>query len=276
MDTVFADGKYSYNDDQGILILTDNSRRYHDLRKEMMVEKYGYDENDNMQGLFIDGETAVVRFDSFITNMLDDQLYIYTENSIPYLFDYSTNVGFDNCFYWIYTTHPEIKNVVIDLSCNGGGSVNAVPYVAAFFTGDPYFYNVDALTGNAFEWHYEIDFNRDGTFNRNWDSFENYYNFYLLVSDVSASSSNRLAAFAKNAGVKIIGKRDFGGGCGMVTYADACGFVFNASEARLCLYKDNDGNLVSSDHGVPVDYELDPEYWYDFEKLNAFLASLNA
>ena len=97
-----------------------------------------------------------------------------------------------------------------------------------------------------------------------------------MVSDVSASSSNRLAAFAKNAGVKIIGKRDFGGGCGMCRYADACGFVFNTSEAKLCHYKDKGGNLVSSEYGIPVDYELDPEYWYDLEKLNAFIASLNA
>lgn len=46
--------------------------------------------------------------------------------------------GFYACFEEILQ-HEEIKNIVIDLTCNGGLASLTLPYIAAHWTDDPTF-----------------------------------------------------------------------------------------------------------------------------------------
>lgn len=79
---------------------------------------------------------------------------------------------------------------------------------------------------------------------------------------------------AKNAGVPIIGKQSGGGACIVGAYADANGSTFNTSSPmQMCYYDEND-KLVNDDAGVPVDYELAEDSWYDLAKLNTFVKGL--
>ena len=249
---------------------------YSQIRKNVMVKKYGYNEDDDMQGLFIEGETAVIRFDSFLWDDYRTDEQTYDESDVPMLFGVGTNKALDTCFYYLDKNYPYVKNVVFDVTCNGGGDSNAVLYLSAFFTDDPYCCLIDELTKTTYEWHYTIDLDHDGVYGQKGDTLKDKYNYYILESDGSFSGSSYLSVYAKNSGVKVIGKKDGGGCCCVCLFTDVCGSTYKISDYNCAVYKNADGDLVKSDRGVPVDIELDVEYWYDFEKLNAFLASLNA
>jgi hypothetical protein len=170
--------------------------------------------------------------------------------------------------------NPDIKNVVLDLTCNSGGMVLTLPYLAAHFTKDPIFLGHDTLMGVDNEFHYTVDLNGNGVFGEDEDTYANKYNFYVLTSDFSFSCGSALPTMAHMAGVKLIGKRSGGGACPVAAFADACGSVYNTSSPVQIGYYDNNGQFVNDDSGIPVDYALSEDSWYDLEKLNTFVSGL--
>ena len=220
-------------------------------------------------GVSFEGETAVVRFDIFshLLPIISDPGASMDMLDTATLLKSSSPFGFMKAFKEI-EQHSEVKNVVLDLTCNGGGMVLTLPFLAAFFTKNPTIYLKDNLGGVIREFHYDIDLNCDGVYNSAGDCYADKYHFYLLTSDFSFSCASAFPTMAYIAGVDIIGLRCAGGACNVAGFVDACGSIYTLSAPQQIGYLDENGNFVNDDAGIPVTHELTKDYWYDLPKLN--------
>ncbi len=238
-------------------------QEYVDYRKSILGEDV------EQVGLFIEGETAVIRFDVFnhLLPLITDPGHAMDDFTIGYLMDRSTPFGFMRAFEEI-EKHSEIKNVVYDLTCNGGGMVLTIPFLAAYFTKDPIICLRDNLAGVVREFHYDVDLNKDGVYHGEGDTFADKYHFYILTSDFSFSCGSALPTVAHIAGIDIIGTKCAGGACNVAGFSDACGSIYTLSAPQQIGYYDKDGNFINDDAGIPLTHEVSKEAWYDLTKLN--------
>ena len=168
-----------------------------------------------------------------------------------------------------------VKNVVIDLTTNGGGEIATLPYLSAFFSDDPSYVLKDINNGVMREYHYKVDLNGDGKFGDEGDTFKGKFNFYCLTSAFSFSCGNCLPGIAKEAGVKIIGETSGGGTSPVGVYFDGLGTFFNLSNHYDMCYKDGD-KYVHNDAGIPLDhpFPFNEGNWYDANAVNTFIKGL--
>ena len=59
---------------------------------------------------------------------------------------------------------PEVKNVVLDISNNGGGSLDVIEYIVSVVCGRGYHQWQNTLTGQWEKEHFDVDRNLDGVF----------------------------------------------------------------------------------------------------------------
>ena len=259
-------------------VLFDRREAYTKLRTKKMVEiDPKYEDASQQVGLFFEGETAVVRFDSFIhtSSTIDN----FNDGREPMTKDITMAMSLSSpdAFYLSFEEikkHDEVKRVVFDLTCNGGGMALTLPYLAATWTDDPTFITYDSCADIVKEFHYNVDLNRNGVFGEKEDTFKGQYDFYLLTSDFSFSCGNGLPTMAKADGVKLIGKKSGGGACPVATVCDGSGTLYNTSMPLRISSLQKDGTCVDNDDGNPVDYEIDETYWYDLPRLNTFLSGI--
>ena len=237
-----------------------------------------------------DKETAIISFNGFLNNnkeianmgelfpegySIDEKDYnIQTRGRLIN----STPDGFSQAFKILDIINAKdkiVKNVVIDLTTNGGGEIATMPYLSAFFSDDPTFAVKDVHTGVTSEYHYKVDLNGDGRFGEDGDTYKGKFNFYILTSSFSFSCANCLPGMAKNAGVKIIGETSGGGTSPVGVYFDALGTYFNLSNHFNMSYK-VDGKYVQNDAGIALDhaFPFSEGNWYDPEAVSAFLKTL--
>lgn len=204
--------------------------------------------------LSISGETAIIRFDEFA----------YSETS-------STFDLFKQSFETI-KTNSSIRNVVFDVTLNGGGAAMALCDALSFLTDDPIKIRTkNPNTGAINVESAKFDNDQDGDFDDN-DSYQGKYNFYVLTSNFSFSCANAFAVYCKDYNLaKIIGNRSGGGDCSVAMGSSASGSCWTMSSNSMLIRKDD----TSYDDGASLDYELDSSYFYDADKLNNYLCGLN-
>lgn len=273
---------------------TQYSKARIDKFQELYTDAGGNPDPNFYQGIKFstNKETAVITFDNFlhgeekILNMeqliplaevLDEESFNIRTRSA--LINSSPN-GFSTAFHilkQLNKTSKVVKNVVIDLTNNGGGMIAVMPYLAAFFTDDPTYVIQDTVNGTVREFHYKVDLNGDGVFGGAGDTFKNDFNFYFLTSGFSFSCGNCLPGMGKEAGVKVIGERSGGGTSPVGVYYDALGSAFNISNFYNMSYKGSDGKYMQNDSGIPLDYEfpLQNGNWYDPNAINTFIHSIS-
>ena len=251
--------------------LLNKRNEYIALRKETL------EEGAQEVGLFMEDETAVIRFDSFmhLLPIISDPGSSTDSFDIPSLMGLSTPFGFVKSFKAI-EENSNIKNVVLDLTCNGGGMVLTLPFLAAFFTKDPILYLRDNLSSVVREFHYDVDLNMDGIYRGEGDYFGDKYHFYVLTSDFSFSCGSALPTMAHIAGIDIIGTKCGGGACNVAGFCDACGSIYTLSAPQQIGYLDEEGNFINDDAGIPVTHELAKDSWYDLAKLNQAVKGFSA
>lgn len=214
--------------------------------------------------------TAVIRFDTFMKASdtegvdVDDYTYDALDENCSYLF-------FKKAFKEITAKGSTVKNVVIDVSCNGGGMVDSLPYLQAFMTDDPFITYKNTLTGEISDVHYKVDLNQDGTKGGSGDTYKGQYNFYVLTSNYSFSCANAFPTFAKKGGMaKIIGQQSGGGACCVGGFVTASGTNIRSSSCwQFGTY--SGGTWTDNDGGVPVDYELPVSSFYNDNTLDTFV-----
>ena len=127
------------------------------------------------------------------------------------------------------------------------------------------------------EFHYRVDFNRNGIFGDKGDTYKGVYNFFLLISDFSFSCGNGLPTMAYSDGITLIGGPHGGGGaCPVATLSDGSGTIFNTSMPTQIIYQNEEGQYINNDAGIPVkpECQLPLDSWYDHAALNTFVKGI--
>ena len=212
------------------------------------------------------GNTAYVTFDSFTLTRSGD----YQQDLAQPLGD---TIAIISAVHQAIIADEEIENVVLDLSCNGGGAVDAAIYTIAWMLGYCDFSICNSITNSKSTITYKADVNFDHEFDEA-DSISNK-NLYCLISPVSFSCGNLVPALLKASGnVTIMGKTSTGGACVVSNAVTADGTIFNiSSPGQLATVKN--GTYYSIDIGVEPDvYLSNIESFYNRAELTAYINTL--
>lgn len=166
-----------------------------------------------------------------------------------------------------------IENVVIDLSNNTGGDVDAAIVALSWFLGDAPLAVYSTFTGALSNSMYRADINLDRKFD-DTDTVKNY-NLYCLISPVSFSCGNLLPSVFKNSqNVTLIGKTSGGGSCIVQNISTAYGTLFQISgPGRLSFTKN--GSFYDIDQGMEPDVYLDNiHHYYDREWMADYINNM--
>ena len=169
------------------------------------------------------------------------------------------------CYKWFIIWY------FIYLTLNGGGAVNAIPFLLAFITEDPLLPVADYLTGEISEAHYSVDLNQDGTFG---DTYKNDYKFYLMTSNGSFSCGNSFPSIVKSYHMAtLFGETSGGGACCVGRLTTASGSMANVSSTKM-MGKIEGKEFTFFEEGIQPDYSFSRENFYNDEAIYDFLRRL--
>ena len=155
--------------------------------------------------------------------------------------------------------HDEVKNVVINLSDNGGGDAAGLVSILGFLSedGEVSMTNLDVTTNSYREECYHVDTNLDGVADDK-DGFGGEYDFFIMTSPASYSCGNALPYFAQKEGLaKIIGEKPGGGDCVVGCFTDAYGNN-GAFSGILKLGTMEGDKFVSNEKATTLDLDMMP------------------
>lgn len=201
------------------------------------------------------GDTAVCVFNSFNDRNQDTWDAYYSGKGPLPTFD---NTGDDALLLFLDALRqadedPEVRNLVIDLSTNTGGSADIVMMIFSLITGKSEMYYENRLTGAKTHVTFAADRNFDGVFDEADADIHYDLNFAVLVSPVSFSCANLFASLMKDAEYPVLGERSGGGACAVQFLNTADGNDLLVSSWRACLISEAGENI---DTGIPADVEL--------------------
>ena len=198
------------------------------------------------------GNTAVCVFDAFGDTYFDEvEAYVngqadeLPENDPMRIFKEALDQA---------KADPEVENFIIDISNNGGGSLDILVAMAAMLTGENEagITFTDTLTGQTITDYYQIDCNLDGKFD-DADKIPCDLHIGVLTSSTSFSCGNMFPETMKERGAMILGEQSGGGCCAIQNMASPDGFFYRFSSSRMHLTTKDGGEI---DFGVPVDADL--------------------
>ena len=270
----FTEDDFESGDNQKALDEMTGPRRGGILKYVALAEGYRASHNIK-QGYEVVGDTAYLAFDSFSTVPMA-QLDSYTNTPDSYV--ESDTIGFAyKAMQDVASNHQEVKRVVFDLSCNTGGMVIAMPFLLGLMKKDFHINSYNYYVNDMCQRNYQLDLNANGVFGEDEDTYEGKYDFYVLTSPASFSCGNAFPGAAKyNKAAKIIGKQSAGGASGVDYFTTPCGFDLRCSSPMTEAFELEDGVFIENDKGIPVDYEISEEYWYNRTQLNALLDEIEA
>lgn len=256
--------------------------------------------------LLPNGKTAVIRFDNFT---FDDKAWenyynqkILTANPNPDPTDEELKNGkvavpndtmglFYRAFYNILNNpdYANVKNVIIDVTCNGGGVVITCQKILCYLTGRGDLVDYDIHTGAMKREYVTGDLNLDGKID---DADKEFYkrltdvvyinddgepqsdgrklHFAVLTSFLSFSCGNILPNYCAQAGIPIIGERSGGGSCLVGKTCSVDGLPYSYSfNMRTSDYK---GANIES--GAKITKELTYDQFYDDAVLQSVMDEL--
>ena len=195
------------------------------------------------------GDTAVCVFDSFNNRDLDAwNAYYAGTGPMPTV----GNTKEDDMVIFLdaldkAAADPEVKNFIVDITANGGGSLDVVLAMTSLMMDKSYYCVDNALTGQRSIVEYEVDRNFNGTFDAA-DKFVHYdLNFAVLTSGTSFSCGNLFPSILKDNRIPVMGTASGGGACAIQAMCTADGFCFQISSFRARL-NSLEGEII--EHGV--------------------------
>lgn len=204
------------------------------------------------------GDTAVCVFDSF--NDLNEEAwnnYYEGKGPMPTL----ENTEEDDMVIFLdalqkAAADPEVKNLIIDISANGGGSADVVVAMTSLILGKSYISQENTLTGQHALVEYEVDRNFNGVFDEADADVRYDLNFAVLTSGMSFSCGNLFPSILKDGGVPVMGATSGGGACAIQAMCTADGFCFQISSFRARLSTLDGQNI---DAGITPDLPIPAE-----------------
>lgn len=201
------------------------------------------------------GDTAVCVFDSF--NERNEQAwkdYYAGTGPMPTV----ENAPNDDMVIFLdalkkATADPEVKNFVIDITANGGGSADIVLAMTSLILDKSYISQDNSLTGQRSIVEYEVDRNFNGVFDAADQDVHYDLNFAVLTSPMSFSCGNLFPSILKDAGIPVMGATSGGGACAIQAMCTADGFCFQISSFRARLNTLDGDNI---DGGVTPDIPI--------------------
>jgi C-terminal processing protease CtpA/Prc len=172
-----------------------------------------------------------------------------------------------------------VKNLVLDISINGGGSCDIVGADVALLRKNRtvQFCSQDALEGNNKIATYFVDTNFDGVFDEKDDTNPKFdcsgMNIGVLCSKVAFSCGHQFPTLMKDYGFPIMGERSGGGTCCIQVMQTADGQNFQISTYRD---RSTDKNFANTDAGIePTEgYAFGYDHFYDLDFLTSKLQRL--
>lgn len=214
------------------------------------------------------GNTAYVTFDSFTLDSIRYQAYSEESKEIVDTFGliiYAHSM--------ITRENSPIENVVLDLSCNGGGAADAAVYVVAWMLGYCDLHLTNPITNSFSTTSYKVDVNLDGVFDEK-DSIADK-NLYCIISPLSFSCGNLVPSLLKESGkVTLLGGTSGGGACAVRHASTADGTLFQFSSPQKLSVVSN-GSYYTVDRGVdPHHFFGKTESYFDRAALTEFINGL--
>ena len=225
------------------------------------------------------GDTAYITFDGFdfdlisLGDLFGDEIGKSNNITMDRVHDTIGLISYS--VQQILRKDSPIKNVVLDLSINGGGTVDAAAYVVAAFLGKASFSVENALSGSLITNNYACDINFDTKFDEDETLAGKGLNLYCLTTKASFSCGNLVpCVFKEDPHVSIIGQKSGGGACTIGTISTATGTVLDISGNTRLSYIKN-GSFYNVDQGAEPDFTISKyEHLFDREWLTEYIDNL--
>lgn len=214
------------------------------------------------------GNTALCVFNSFMLTDIDMWKAYYAGTGPKPTIDNSPDDPFVILIDALNKAEadPEVKNFIIDISTNGGGSSDIAVAITSLVTGENYIMAENPLMGRQYADYYDIDRNLDGKFDAADKDVKYHLNFAVLESSISFSCANILPSLLKDQGVLLIGETSGGGSCCVQDMATADGYYYRISSHRGRFINAARENI---DKGVTPHVSIsDYPDFYNIEKLS--------
>jgi len=226
------------------------------------------------------GDTAFITFDSFIS---EDNLEDYYDAKRKYdpddfvIKDEDTTVDTVDLIRYaneqINRKGSPIKNVVVDLSNNGGGNSDAAVFTIAWLLGRADVALKDTFTGAQTFMSCTADTNLNNLYGEDGDTLAmKDVDIYCLTSPSSFSCGNLVPAALKlSHNATLVGQTSGGGSCVVLPCTSASGTFFRISGSKQLALPKN-GSFYNIDSGIDPDIVLTKEEsYYDREALVEYL-----
>jgi hypothetical protein len=217
----------------------------------------------------VGGDTAIITFDEFALNKADYYKTFPTEADAA-----SDTIALVSYCNSKIQADSAIKNVVIDLSLNGGGAADSAAFMASWICGGVTINTMNPFDGAKASITYYGDTNLDGVFDSN--DYLTGKKVYCLTTESSFSCGNLLPSIFKATGAAtLLGRTSGGGACivGKAALPDGSTYQLSSREV-LCTRKN--GSFYNIDQGMAPDYVLDdPTAFYDRTALREKIVSLS-
>ena len=150
---------------------------------------------------------------------------------------------------------PEVKNFVLDLTCNSGGEASVLAAITTLLAGKNSFAYENVLTKQRGVDEFEVDGNFDRVFDKK-DKAPRHpeLNIAILTSHLAYSCGNLLPSLMKDYGYLIIGEKSGGGSCSIQKMCTPEGLCYQLSSSRTRLINKAGENI---DKGVEPHIALD-------------------
>lgn len=223
-------------------------------------------------------KTAYIGFNSFDVDYSGWDNYYKNNGVIPVNTD--TYAFVRNKFY--QALNDNAKNVVLDLTTNGGGNSFALEGIVGLLNkGHSTFRSLNTFNNYKINENHLIDINLDGKCDQlDVDECAKFnFNVGVLTSSYAFSCGNLFPSVLKDLGYKIMGEKSGGGSCAILYQTTADGIQYVHS-SYLCLVDANGKNI---DGGVEVDFPIshsavsadreDYSSFYNFQIASNYLSS---
>lgn len=194
------------------------------------------------------GNTAIIRLDNFLPDEAAWESFYKGEGEFP-------QDGLGNVITCLKKAqeNPEIKNVIFDLTCNGGGSPDVMMAILAVTTGQTQLYGDNVVTGQKMTITFEADANFDGVYDEKDKEVKYDFNYGVMTTRYAFSCGNLFPIVIQEGGAVLLGEPSSGGSCCIQVGSDAEGLTYVMSSAQWHL-TDSKGETVEG--GCVVDMPI--------------------